>query len=58
MKKQIQIALLALAMSPLMAWAQQTFSTPEQAASALVDAVSHKDDNKLDKLFVFFKIIN
>ena len=51
MKKQIQIALLALAMSPLMAWAQQTFSTPEQAASALVDAVSHKDDNKLDKLF-------
>ncbi|WP_447864563.1 DUF2950 family protein [Kluyvera sichuanensis] len=50
MKKQIQIALLALAMSPLMALAQQTFSTPDQAASALVNAVTQKDDAELDKL--------
>ena len=51
MKKQIQIALLALAMSPLMAWAQQTFSNPDQAASALVEAVSSKDDSALNRLF-------
>ncbi|BBR60538.1 MULTISPECIES: DUF2950 family protein [unclassified Klebsiella] len=51
MKKQIQIALLALAMSPLMAWAQQIFSTPDEAASALVDAVSRKDNPQLSQLF-------
>lgn len=50
MKKQIQIALLALAMSPLMALAQQTFATPDQAASALVNAVTQKNDAELDKL--------
>ena len=50
MKKQIQIALLALAMSPLMALAEQTFTTPDQAASALVNAVTQKDDAELDKL--------
>lgn len=50
MKKQIQIALLALAMSPLMALAQQTFATPDQAASALVNAVTQKNDAELDNL--------
>ncbi|MEX3021217.1 DUF2950 family protein [Kluyvera sp. STS39-E] len=50
MKKQIQMALLALAMSPLMALAQQTFSSPEQAASELANAISHKDDAALNNL--------
>lgn len=51
MKKQIKLTLLALAMSPLMAWAQQSFSTPDRAATALVDAISHKDDAALNRLF-------
>lgn len=50
MKKQIQIALLALTMSPLMALAQQTFATPDQAASTLVNAITQKNDAELDKL--------
>ncbi|WEJ82771.1 DUF2950 family protein [Kluyvera intermedia] len=50
MKKQIKIALLALAMSPLMSFAQQSFSSPDLAASALVNAVTNKDHVALTNL--------
>ena len=51
MKKLIQIALLGLAVSPLMAaQAQQTFSSPEQAAGELVNAITQHDDAALDNL--------
>lgn len=50
MKKQIKIALLALAMSPLTSFAQRSFSTPDLAASALVNAVTNKDHVALTNL--------
>ena len=39
MKKFLKMTLLALAMTPAMALAQQQFSSPEQAASALAEAI-------------------
>lgn len=50
MKTAIKMALLALTMTPLMALAQQSFSTPEQGANALVDAISQKNDAALTEL--------
>ncbi|EOF4707472.1 DUF2950 family protein [Klebsiella oxytoca] len=50
MKKHLQMTLLALVMTPMMALAQQQFSTPEQAASALAEAISQHDESALDTL--------
>lgn len=50
MKKHLQMTLLALVMTPMMALAQQEFSTPEQAASALAEAISQHDESALDTL--------
>lgn len=50
MKKHLQMTLLALIMTPMMALAQQQFSTPEQAASALAEAISRHDESALDTL--------
>ncbi|MBA7932042.1 DUF2950 family protein [Klebsiella sp. RHBSTW-00215] len=50
MKKHLQMTLLALVMAPMMALAQQQFSTPEQAASALAEAISQHDESALDTL--------
>lgn len=50
MKKHLQMTLLALIMTPMMALAQQQFSTPEQAASALAEAISQHDESALDTL--------
>ncbi|VED54028.1 Probable secreted protein [Raoultella terrigena] len=50
MKKQLRMALLALAVSPLMALAQQQFSTPELAANALAEALGQNNDSALTAL--------
>lgn len=50
MKKLLKITLLALAISPIMTLAQQQFSTPEQAAGALAEAINHHDESALDTL--------
>ncbi|HCB1497343.1 TPA: DUF2950 family protein [Klebsiella michiganensis] len=50
MKKHLQMTLLALVMTPMMALAQQQFSTPEQAASTLAEAISQHDESALDTL--------
>ena len=39
MKKLLKMTLLALALTPAIALAQQQFSSPEQAASALAEAI-------------------
>lgn len=50
MRKPLQIALLTLMLSPLAAFAQQPFPTPEKAASALADALNHRDKAALNNL--------
>lgn len=50
MKKHLQMTLLALVMAPMMALAQQQFSTPEQAANALAEAINQHDESALDTL--------
>ena len=50
MKKFLKMTLLALAMTPAMALAQQQFSSPEQAASALAAAIGRHDESALNGL--------
>ncbi|MBZ7104617.1 DUF2950 family protein [Klebsiella michiganensis] len=50
MKKLLKMTLLALALTPAMALAQQQFSSPEQAASALAEAIGRHDESALNGL--------
>lgn len=50
MKKQLKMALLALALSPMMAAAQQQFSTPELAANALAQAINDNNPAAFSEL--------
>lgn len=50
MKKTLLITVLALALSPITALAQQAFSQPEQAINALQRAVSQQDEKALANL--------
>lgn len=50
MRKPLQIALFTLMLSPFAAFAQQQFATPEQAASALADALGQHNDAALTSL--------
>ncbi len=50
MKKLLKMTLLALALTPAMALAQQQFSSPEQAASALAAAIGRHDESALTGL--------
>jgi hypothetical protein len=49
MRNPLPIALFTLMLSPLAAFAQQQFSTPEQAASALAEAISQQNEAALSK---------
>ena len=50
MKKLLKMTLLALALTPAIALAQQQFSSPEQAASALAEAIGRHDESALNGL--------
>ena len=50
MRNLLPIALFTLILSPLAAFAQQQFSTPEQAASALAEALSQQNEAALSKV--------
>ena len=50
MRNLLPIALFTLMLSPLAAFAQQQFSTPEQAASALAEALSQQNEAALSKV--------
>lgn len=50
MKKLLKMTLLALALTPGMALAQQQFSSPDEAASALAEAIGRHDESALNEL--------
>lgn len=50
MKKLLKMTLLALALAPGMALAQQQFSSPDEAASALAEAIGRHDESALNEL--------
>ena len=50
MKKLLTMTLLALTLAPAISLAQQQFTSPEQAASALVEAIGKHDESALNGL--------
>ena len=50
MKKLLKMTLLALVLAPAMALAQQQFSSPDEAASALAEAIGRHDESAFNEL--------
>ena len=50
MRNPLSITLLTLLLSPLAAFAQQQFATPEQAATALAEAISQPNEDALSEV--------
>ena len=50
MRNPLSVALFTLMLSPLAAFAQQQFATPEQAATALAEAISQPNEAALSEL--------
>ncbi len=50
MRNPLSIALFTLMLSPLAAFAQQQYATPEQAANALAEAIGQQNDAALSEV--------
>ena len=50
MRNPLSVALFTLMLSPLAAFAQQQFATPEQAAAALAEAISQPNEAALSEV--------
>ena len=50
MRNPLSVALFTLMLSPLAAFAQQQFATPEQAATALAEAISQPNEAALSEV--------
>lgn len=50
MRNPLPIALFTLMLSPLAAFAQQQYATPEQAANALAEAIVQQNDAALSEV--------
>ncbi|SWU81849.1 putative secreted protein [Klebsiella pneumoniae] len=50
MRNSLSVALFTLMLSPLAAFAQQQFATPEQAATALAEAISQPNEAALSEV--------
>ena len=54
MRNPLSVALFTLMLSPLAAFAQQQFATPEQAATALAEAISQPNEAALSEGSSFY----